>query len=253
MRVVAGVTAALLLPATALAQEGPGPIPNIQVAGSATISTPPDRANLVYWGTGEGKTADEASTQLAAKHKAISDGLARLLGGRTEISSGEVSVIETREPACDGPGNYNNRPRLSTGACAVTGYVATLQGNVRTSATDKAGTAAGLAARLGARDARLQNFFLSNPEEAQRRATVAAIADARARAEAVAVGAGVRLGELLTLNDQNNMGDIMVRANDIGAPPPAPPAPPAPAVAIDVKPRPIETRARVFVRYAIAR
>lgn len=252
MHVVAWMIAALLLPATALAQEGPGPIPNIQVVGSATISTPPDRANLVYWVTGEGKNADEASTQLAAKHKAISDGLARLLGRGTEISSGEVSVIETREPACDGPGNYNNRPRLSTGACAVTGYVATLQGNVRTSATDKAGTAAGLAARLGARDARLQNFFLSNPEEAQRRATVAAIADARTRAEAVAAGAGVRLGELLTLNDQN-MGDIVVRANDIGAPPPAPPAPLAAAVAIDVKPRPIETRARVFVRYAIAR
>lgn len=251
MRLSAAIIAALL-PASALAQERPDPIPTIQVVGTATVSTKPDKANLIYWVTGEGKTADEASGQLAAKHKAISAGLSSLLGRGTEMSAGEVSVIETREPACDGPGNYNNRPRLSTGACAVTGYVATLQGNVRTAAIDKAGTAAGLAARLGARDARLQNFFLSDPEAAQRRANTAAIADARAKAEAMAAGAGVQLGQLLTLNDQN-AGDVVVTGNLSSPPPPPPVAMASAPVAIDVSPRPIDTRARIYARFAIAR
>jgi uncharacterized protein len=251
MRLIAAVIATLL-PAPVLAQEQPEPAPSIQVVGTATVSTKPDTANLLYWVTGEGKTADEASTQLAAKHKAISEGLAGLLGGGTRLSSGEVIVIETREPACDGAANYNSRPRLSTGACAVTGYLARLQGTVRTDAVEKAGTAAGLAARLGASDARLQGFFLRDTEAAQRRATAAAIADARAKAEAMAAGAGVRLGSLITLNDQNSSGEpIVVEGRKFGesrnlavAPPP---------VSIDVSPSPIETRARVHARYAIAR
>lgn len=250
MRLIAAMIATLL-PVPALAQEQGEPTPSIQVVGTATVSTKPDRANIVYWVSGEGKTADEASAQLAAKHKAVSEGLAGLLGRDTRLSSGEVIVIETREPACEGPGNYNNRPRLSTGPCAVTGYVARLQGTVQTSAIDKAGTAAGLAARLGASDARLQGFFLSDPEAAERRATTAAIADARAKAESMAAGAGVRLGGLVTLNDQNAGGDIVLGAREIGALPGVSIAGKAP-VTIDVSPRPIETRARVHARYAIA-
>ena len=194
------VTFALLLalfPATAVAQQAHEREPSIQVSGTATVSTKPDVATLVYWVTGEGKTPDAASSDLATKQKAIVAGLIGLLGQETRLSSGEISVIETRTPECDGPGNYNNRPRLSEGACAVTGYIASLRGDGRTAAVTKAGTAAGLAARLGARDARVQSFELANPAEARRRATTAAIADARARAEGLATGAGVKLGSLL--------------------------------------------------------
>lgn len=242
----------LLLPAPALAQPAADGPPSIQVVGAATVSTMPDVANLVYWVTGEGKTADQASAALAAKQKAIVAGLSGLLGRDTKVSAGEVSVMETRSPECDGPGNYNSRPRLSEGPCAVTGFIATLQGTARTRAVEKAGTAAGLAARLGARDSRIQSFQLSDPAEAQRRASAAAIANARAKAQAMAAGAGVRLGELLSMNDQNSGAGIVVTASDIGALP-APPPPPPPPVEIDVAPRPIETQARIFARFAIAR
>ena len=242
----------LSMTAPALAQTADRP-PSIQVVGTATVSTPPDVATLVYWITGEGKTADEASSVLATKQKAITGGLVALLGRETQLSSGEISVIETRSPQCDGPGNFNNRPRLSEGACAITGYIATLQGTGRTRAVSKAGTAAGLAARLGARDARVQGFVLGDPADAERRATSAAIADARARAQVMATSAGVRLGELISLNDQNS---AYQSANDIGrfvalAAQPAPPAPPP--VTIDVAPRLIETQARVFAQFAIGR
>jgi len=226
--------------------------PVIQVVGVATVTTKPDQANLIYWVTGEGKTADEASASLAAKQKAIVGGLTGLLGRDTQLSSGEVSIIETRSPQCDGPGNNNSRPRLSEGPCAVTGYIASMQGTGRTRAVEKAGTAAGLAARLGARDARVQGFQLADPAEAQRRAMAAAIANARSKADAMAAGAGVRLGDLISLNDQNGGNEIEFRANDIGSRP-APPAPPPPPVEISLSPRPIETQARVYAQFAIAR
>ena len=235
----------------AAAQEARDREPSIQVSGIATVSTKPYIAMLVYWVTGEGKTPDAASTDLATKQKAIVTGLMGLLGPETRLSSGDISVIETRAPACDGPGNYNNRPRLSEGDCAVIGYIASLRGDGRTTAVTKAGTAAGLAARLGARDARVQSFELADPADAQRRATTAAIANARAKAEGLATGAGVKLGSLLSLNDQNAMNDITVtgasQRAELAPPPPAAP------VEIAVSPRPIETTARVFAQFAIAR
>jgi len=245
----------LLLAAPVAAQDAPDRVQFIQVVGTATVATPPDRARLIYWVNGEGKTADAASAALAAKNKAIGDGLRTLLGRDTEVTAGEVSVIEVRAPECDNGNGYNRSPRLSEGACAVIGHIATLSGAVKTPAVDKAATAAGLAARLGARDARVQGFELSDRASALRRATAAAVADARARAEALATGAGVRLGDLLTLSDPNASGDEIVvhgsLANARMAGPPAPPAPPP--VEIAIKPRPIETQARVNARFAILR
>lgn len=222
----------------------------IQVMGSGKVSTPPDVANIEYWVGGEGKTPDEASSALAAKHRAISAGLTGLLGSRTAVTSGNVVVIEAHEPSCDGANGYNSRPRLSNGACAVSGYIATLQGSVRTNAIAKAGTAVGLAARLGAKDARLQSFGLADDGEARRAATADAIADARRRAEAIAQGAGARLGPVVTIRDQNAApyGEASFAFNRVSAP--APPAPPAP-VAIDVTPKPVETRTQVYITYSI--
>lgn len=235
----------MLFAGSALAQPASDPAPSIQVVGSATVSTPADLATLIYWVAGEGRTPDEASMALARKHEAIVAGLAELLGRDLQLSTGEVVVLETRARECEG-----NRPRLSDGPCAVTGHIARLQGNARTRAVGKAGTAAGLAARLGASDARVQGFQLSDPAEARRRASAAAIADARAKAEAMAKAAGVRLGELTALNDQTMAGETMVRGESrlvvesraSGEPP----------VEIGVFPRTVETQAHVVARFAIA-
>jgi len=99
----------------------------------------------------------------------------------------------------------------------------------------------------------VQSFELANPADAQRRATTAAIADARARAEGLASGAGVKLGSLLSLNDQNAMNDITVTGASQRAEFAPPPPPPAAPVEIAVSPRPIETTARVFAQFAIDR
>lgn len=243
-----------LFGAPALIQDAAERTPTIQVLGTATVETPPDRARLNYWVNGEGKTADAASAALAARNKAVADGVRALLGRDAEVTASEISVTEVRGPDCDRQGNYN--PRLSEGPCAVIGHVATLQGQVKTAAVEKAATAVGLAARLGARDARIQAYELSDRSAALRRATAAAMADARARAEALATGAGVRLGELVALNDPNASNDevhvagLQRRVMDV---PGVSSASLANAVPIAVTPRPIQTQARVNARYAIVR
>lgn len=255
MRVPIIITASILLSAAQGAraqQPNSTELRTIQVIGSGKATTAPDVANIEYWVAGEGRTSDEAGAALAAKEKAIRAGLSGLLGGRTAITSGNVIVIEAHDPACDGANGYNSRPRLATGACAVTGYIASMQGSVRTSAIGKAGTAAGLAARLGAKDARLQSFQLSDDGNARRAATADAIADARRRAEAIAAGAGAKLGPVVTIRDQNSQqySDFAVSATGLSNFAPPPPPPPAPIV-IEVSAKPIETRAQVYITYSI--
>lgn len=250
MRPIALMPLMLTVPAPVQAQiDTPAQPPAIHVTGRGRVATPPNVAVIDYWITGEGETPDAASAALAAKQEAVTRGLASLLGPRTAISGGNVVVIETRGPECRGAEGYNVPPRLSEGACAPTGFIARLQGNVRTDAVAKAGTAAGLAARLGASDARLQQFLLVDGGEARRRAVAQALADARASAAALAAGAGARLGPILSVRDQGQGGEIIVTGSRASAPPPPPPPPPP--VEIELTPRPIETEAQVFVSYAI--
>ncbi|HVF95111.1 MAG TPA: SIMPL domain-containing protein [Sphingomonas sp.] len=244
----------LAIAAPANAQEEPAQRATINVVGYGKVTSPPTVAVIDYWVAGEGKTPDAASEALAEKQRTVSRGVAGLLGRDTQITGGNVIVIEARSPECKGPNSYGAQPQLSEGACTVTGYIATLQGNVRTSAVTKAGTAVGLAARLGARDARLQQFLLADQADAQRRAMADALKDARSRAEALATGSGARLGDVVSIRDQNSgmRGELMVTgANARMASPPPPPAPPP--VEIELTPRPIETQAQVYVSYAIAR
>lgn len=240
---LAGLTAT-----PAMAQSADDRVPVIQVLGMGTVSTPPDVATITYSVTGEGKTADDASTALATKHQAIVNELRSFLGRDALLSSGDVSVTEARSDKCDTDDEDSARPRLSEGDCAVTGYIATLRGAARTGAVDRAGTAVGVTVRLGARDARIQGFSLRDPATAQRRATAAAIAAAHAKAEAMAIGAGVKLGNLLALNDPNAQMNLTISADDMGA---LQRAPGVRRVEIAITPKPIETEVRLTARYAI--
>ncbi len=239
--------AMVLIPQAIFAQVAPER--TVQVTGTGTVETLPDIALLDLYFRGEGPTADAATTQIVAKQKAVTEGLASLLGSNNELTASNVTIIEARSGTC--AQGYGTQPRLSTGDCAVTGFIATMQTRVRTRAVEKAATAAGLASRLGASDARVQGFALSNPQAAQARANTAAIADATRRAAALASGAGLHLGPIVTMRDQPSY-DVTMTGASLGAnAPAAPPAPRVSPVAIDLKPTPIETRAQVFVSYTI--
>lgn len=217
-----------LLPAAASAQVDQRAV--IQVAGVGRVSTPADLAQISYRVSGEGSTADAASAALAAKQKAVRQGLLAVLGRDAEVTSGDVTVSETRGAQCNDAGyGYGSRLRLSEGDCAVTGFVATSSGRVRTGAVTKAGTAVGMATRMGAGQARIETFALRDPAAARQRATAAALRDARERAAALASGAGVPLGALIQVNDGSAPFNEMTPfvATPVAAPPPPPPPPPS--------------------------
>lgn len=239
----------LAMPAALAAQEREPAV--IQVAGRGSVETEPDMAMLTYSVMGEGATADAASRALATKATAIRGGLLSVLGQGAVITTSEVNLTEVRGADCRT--GYGSPAMLSQGACAVIGYNASLRGSVETGSVEKVGTAVGLASRLGAQQAQTSSFGLRDPAAAQARATQVAVRDAKGRAATLAAAAGVRLGMILTLNDGPGAGieddvPLPIVATAVAAPPAPPPPPP---VQIDVKPAPIETSARVSVRYAI--
>ncbi|WP_076069431.1 SIMPL domain-containing protein [Sphingomonas montana] len=223
----------------------------MQVTGSGIVQTVPDIAVLDIYLRGEGPAPDDATTMIAAKQKAVTDGLRGFLGSDSELTASNVVIIEARASSCADARGYGSQPRLSTGDCAVSGFIATMQLRVRTRAVGKSATAAGLASRLGASDARVQGFALSDPEAAQARANAAAIAVAGRRAAALASGAGLRLGSIVTVRDQAGYDGTALTASLAREYVVAPPMVRSPMV-IALKPTPIETRAQVLVTYAIA-
>jgi len=220
--------------------------PHIVVVGYGSVRTDPDIANLAFTIRGEGATSDAAATELVRKRAAIADGLAKLLCPEATLNTGELSIKEAHDKACD---REDYQPRLSTGACAVRGYVASLDASLRISPVKDAGTALSLATRLGASNTQISDYSLRYPSSARRQAEAAAIADAHARALGIAAASRSRLGALISVEDQEarrgGAAEIMVtarRRSDGEAPPP---------VVIDLKPVPIDTTATLTVTYAV--
>jgi len=230
-----------------VAEEGPQP-PRIVVAGVGTVRTAPDAATLTFNVRGEGPTADAASRALVERREAIKAGIASLVGS-VPLRTSDLSLTEARDKACQG--EWQEGGRLSQGECAVRGYIANMDATVRISTVDKAGTLTGLVARLGGSDVRLSGFGLTDETEAKRKAMTAAFADARAQAEAIAAGAGVRLGTLYYVNDNQApaVQEIEVTASR-AEPVPSPLV--TPPVLISVEPSPVETTVRLNVTYTIA-
>ncbi len=236
----------------AVAQQAPPPshdTPSISVSGEGRIKTRPDIADISYSVTTEGSTPDAATSSLADKVKAIGDALAGLSPEGASSETGSVSLKAARSPDCKQGGDDDDTPRLSTGPCAYKGYVASMSVHVRL-APQVAGTAVGLAARLGATEAEIESFSLRDQHPPRAQALAAAVADARAKAAAIAEAGGARLGPLMTANDlENNQAynDIIVtaeRRNVAGSPPP---------IQIAIDPKPVETVARVSATFAILR
>ncbi|WCT74033.1 SIMPL domain-containing protein [Sphingomonas naphthae] len=239
--------------ASIAAAQTPAPLapPMIQVMGVGRVSVPPDVATIQFELRGEGATAAAAGTTLAEKQRALVAGFAKQFA-RAKVETSNTGIQEARAKACD---NQTYRPRLSTGDCAIEGYISTLTSSVRMASPKDAATAASLLGSLGATNVRLTGFTLVDRTAAERAATKAALAEARAEAEAIAAASGTKLGALLLVRDgsmpfyQADMmrSDIIVSAN--AAPPPPPPPPPP--FAVEVTPRPIDVEVRLAVSYLI--
>jgi uncharacterized protein YggE len=221
--------------------------PTIAVTGSGTVETPPDTATLTFTVRGEGTTPDAATSAMAALQKAVIQGV-RSLDRKLEVQTGSVAIAETRSSGCRD--DYGRDKQLSTGACAVTGRVASITTTIIMHSVKDAGTAVGLAARLGANDAGVERFGLNDNADASRRALGNAFAQAHAKAEAIAAASGAKLGPIVSVSDsysevvRASSGVVdSISAQDMERTP-------APVV-VDVSPKPVETTMRLTVVFAI--
>ncbi|WP_440525070.1 SIMPL domain-containing protein [Sphingomonas sp.] len=250
----------------------------IMVAASGSVETQPDTALLSVVIRGEGKAPDDATRALAAKIKAITSGL-RSIDPQIEIQTNAVAIGEVYAGDCNRDAGLSQSTdaevsmaadaladeadRLAAGArrtspkvanpCAVTGYTARSEASVKMRKVHDAGTAVGLAGRLGASSAALESFDLSADDDARSRATAAAIANARAQAQAIAAGSGMKLGGIVSVTDGTGEGGLVMEklAPVLNAYEVAPASPPP--VAVDIAPKPVTTNARLVVTFALGK
>lgn len=223
--------------------------PRIVVDGYGEIKTPPDLATITYTVRGEGSSSDSAVRSMTEQGRRIESGLHQI-DPAAEPLTGDVKVTPVRSDDCKESGN--DSPQLSTGPCAILGYVATQSVTVRTGAVKDAGTMVGLVGRGGAFEAQISDFDLSDSHLAQQRAIASALTDAATKATAIAVASHLSLGKILSINTSPRHAgeEIEVTARQLNALAPAVVAPPP--VPVNVKPEPITTSVTVNVTYAIA-
>lgn len=226
----------------------------IVVLGTGKVEVPPDVATMNYSVRGEGVTAEAAAKVLVARQRAIESGLAALVESgptRLSINSSNLNIEEVRGKDCQNDVE-DEKPVLSTGSCAVLGYVATLKSWARLTPVKGAGTLVARAAQLGATNPSLANFGIANTAEAKHRAIAAALANAHDVAAAIASSSGGHLGRLVSVDDQearNLLGvdEVVVTAQrrQFVAPPDIE------LIPIDLAPESISVSASLVVTYAI--
>jgi uncharacterized protein YggE len=221
--------------------------PRIITDGYGEVKTPPDLAIIDYTVRGEGSRSDDALRTMTRTAARIEAALHKIDGGAEPLTGdGDVSIAPVKSDDC----KERESPQLSTGPCAILGFVATQELRVRTAAVKDAGTMVGLVSRGGGIDARLTDFRLRDPRAAQREATAAALADAASKASTIASASRVALGPILSVSTVGRSAEEIAayapRAQANAAPEPEP-------VAVSLNPEPITTTANVTVTYAIGR
>ena len=160
---------------------------SISVSGEATISAPPDQAEIVAGTTTDAKTAREAGE---ANATAMTKVLAALKGAGIEdkdIQTSRLSLLPLYAA--------NRSPPI------VTGYRANNQATVRLRDITKVASTIDALVAAGVTDIGGINFTVSNASKLLDDARARAIADARRKAEIYAKAAGVTLGAPLSISE----------------------------------------------------
>ena len=185
---LAAVTATWLA-APALAQSVPPPA--ISVTGEATVSVPPDQAQIDGGVTSDAKTAREASE---ANNAAMGKVLLALKGAGIEEKDYQTSRLSLQ------PQYAPNR----AGPSPIVGYRASNRVTVRLRDVAKVANVIDVLVGAGANDIGGINFVVSQASKHLDEAREKAIADARRKAEIYAKAAGVTLGDPLSISEEGS-------------------------------------------------
>jgi uncharacterized protein len=192
------IMAGPLLAAPALAQTQTMPPAVISVTGEATVSVPPDLAQIDGGVTTEAKTAREASD---ANNAAMGKVLLALKGAGIDEKDFQTSRLSLQ------PQTAPNR----TGPSAIVGYRASNRVTLRLRDVTKVASVIDTLVAAGANDIGGINFMVSQASKLLDEAREQAIADARRKAEIYAKAAGVTLGAPLSISEAGAPGPILYR------------------------------------------
>jgi uncharacterized protein YggE len=197
----AAIAATTLLIAPALAQIVPPAA--ISVTGEATVSVPPDMAQIDGGVTTEAKTAREASD---ANNAAMGKVLLALKGAGIDEKDFQTSRLQLQ------PQSAPNR----TGPPAVVGYRASNRVTIRLRDVTKVASVIDILVNAGANDIGGINFSVSNASKLLDETREQALADARRKAEIYAKAAGVTLGAPLSISEESSPAPTSFRARAVG-------------------------------------
>jgi uncharacterized protein YggE len=190
------IAAAALLAAPALAQTAPPAM--ITVTGEATISVPPDMAQIEGGVASDAKTARDA---IEANNAAMGKVLLALKGAGIEEKDFQTSRLSLQ------PQYAPNRG----GTAPIVGYHASNRVTVRLRDITKVGNVIDTLVGAGANDIGGINFTVSGASKLLDTAREQAVADARRKAEIYAKAAGVTLGAPLSIAEEGSPGPMPFR------------------------------------------
>jgi uncharacterized protein len=187
--IVAAAVAATLLAAPARAQTQADFPPAIAVTGEATVSVPPDLAQVDAGVTSDAKTAREASD---ANSAAMGKVLLALKSAGIEQKDYQTSRLSLQ------PEYAPNRQ----GPSPVVGYRASNRVTIRVRDVTKVANVIDTLVGAGANDIGGINFMVSQASKLLDDARTQAVADARRKAEIYAKAAGATLGAPLSISEE---------------------------------------------------
>lgn len=186
--------AAALLTAPAMAQPAPAqPSPRISVAGEGEVSVAPDMAILTLSVVREADTAREA---LSASNEAMKQVLAGLKAAgiaERDLQTAGLSI----QPRYTQPG-----PQAKPQAPKISGYSASNALTVRIRDLSAVGTILDKTISLGVNQGGDISFVNDDLKPTVTEARKRAVTDAMARARTLADAAGVKLGRILSIEEQ---------------------------------------------------
>lgn len=193
---IAVATVAALIPLSAQADVPP---PTISVTGEATISTPPDLAQIEAGVTTDAKNARDASE---ANNAAMSKVLAALKNAGVAEKDYQTSRLSLQP-------QYTNPNR--SGPNVLSGYRATNRVAVKLRDIGKLAGVIDAVTAAGANNIGGINFAVSNASKLLDDARAEAIADARRKAEIYAKAAGVSLGAPVSISEHGSAVPVLYR------------------------------------------
>jgi uncharacterized protein len=196
-RILVALAGGLLI-APALAEETP---PAISVIGEATVSVPPDRAEIDAGVISSARNARDASD---ANNAAMGKVLLALKGSGIDEKDYQTSRLSLQPQYAPNQAGQPGQP-------VIAGYRASNRVTIRLRDVSKVASVIDTLAAAGANDIGGINFMVSQASKLLDEAREQAIADARRKAEIYAKAAGVTLGAPVRISEANTRGPAPYR------------------------------------------